>query len=108
MFGRTIVYSHPPRRRSGWWKENHEVSVSHHRSVITAVCNMSSSGANTTAVGGWSSAIRQYPSALAAWSSTTGMDHAVRARRRSLLRPSANSPLALIQNAAERMPYSNW
>ena len=36
-------------------------------------------------------------------SSTTGMDHSVRARRRSVLRPLANKPEALIQNAAERM-----
>ena len=45
----------------------------------------------------------QYPSARAAVSSTTGIDQAVRARRRSGLRPLAYRPVALIQNAAERM-----
>jgi hypothetical protein len=52
--------------------------------------------------------VDQYPRSRAARSSTVGTDHAVRARRRSALRPAAYKPDALIQNAADRMAYNSW
>lgn len=42
----------------------------------------------------------QKPSAFAAMSSTTGREYVVRARRKSLLRPSEKSPTALVHMTA--------
>src|SRR5262249_1482228 len=53
MFGRTRVYSQPPRRRSGWWKENHAVSVAHQSSPSWAKWTSSSRAVSWRWASGW-------------------------------------------------------
>ncbi len=96
--GRTIVYSQPPSRRSGTWNENHAVSVSHQRSLITAVWRRSSSGPKTQPR---PSSVPERPRRVVEHDGDrprrAGQAQVVVARR------SAYSPVALIQNAAERI-----